>query len=83
MRRVLPPDDSSLQWLEAGGGLTENAEETLRNLYNRLVERYVRWSELPSRTDDEIARPFKATLEKRQLAQKVRQTRIEAQRLPV
>lgn len=78
VRRVLPPDDSSLQWSEAGGGLSENAEETLRNLFNRLVERYVRESELPSRTDDEIARPFKATLEKRHLAQKVRQKRIEA-----
>ena len=78
VRRVLPPDDSSLQWSEAGGGLAEDAEETLRNLYNRLVERYVRESELPSRTDDEIGRPFKATLEKRHLAQKVRQKRIEA-----
>lgn len=78
VRRVLPPDDSSLQWSEAGGGLSENAEETLRNLFNRLVERYVRESELPSRTDDEIARPFKATLERRHLAQKVRQKRIEA-----
>jgi len=78
VRRVLPPDDGSLQWSEAGGGLAENAEETLRNLFNRLVERYVRESELPSRTDDEIGRPFKATLEKRHLTQKVRQKRIEA-----
>lgn len=78
VRRVLPPDDSSLQWSEPGGGFTENAEETLRDRFNRLVERYVRGSELPSRTDDEIARPFKATLEKRHLTQKVRQKRIEA-----
>lgn len=78
VRRVLPPDDSSLQWSEPGGGFTENVEETLSTLYFRLVERYVRATELPSRTDDEIARPFKATLEKRHVAQKLRQKRIEA-----
>jgi Protein of unknown function (DUF3037) len=78
VRQVLPPDDSSLQWSEAGGGLTENAEETLRNLYSRLVEKYVRDSELPSRTDDEIARPFKATLERKHVTQRIRRKRIEA-----
>jgi len=77
VRQVLPPDDSSLQWSEAGGGFTENAEETVRQLFARLVERYVRESDLPSRTDDEIARPFKAALEKKQVAQRVRQKRIE------
>ena len=50
VRQVLPPDDSSLQWSEPGGGFTENAEETLRHLYSRLVERYVLDSEPPSRT---------------------------------
>ena len=78
VRQVLPPDDSSLQWSEAGGGFTENAEETLRNLYSRLVEKYVRDSELPSRTDDEIARPFKATLERKHVTQRIRRKRIEA-----
>lgn len=78
VRQVLPPDDSSLQWSEVGGGFTEDAEETLRQLFARLVERYVRESELPSRTDDEIARPFKAALERRHVAQKLRQKKIEA-----
>ena len=78
VRQVLPPDDSSLQWSEAGGGFTEDVEETLRTLFARLVERYVRDSELPSRTDDEIARPFKATLEKKRVAQRIHQKRIEA-----
>jgi hypothetical protein len=76
--RVLPPDDSSLQWSDAGGGLAENINETLEGLYLRLVERYVRESEKPSRTDDEIARPFKAALEKRRLAHKLQQKKIEA-----
>jgi len=78
VRRVLPQDDSSLQWSEAGGGFTENPEETLRSLFVRLVEKYVREGELPSRTDDEIARPFKAALEKRMVVQKLRQKKIEA-----
>ncbi|MEO8352871.1 MAG: DUF3037 domain-containing protein [Chthoniobacteraceae bacterium] len=76
VRQVLPPDDSSLQWSEPGGGFTENAEETLRSLYSRLVERYVRGSELQSRTDDEIAKPFKARLERKRVAQLVQPKEI-------
>lgn len=78
VRQVLPADDSSLQWSEAGGGLSENLDETLRSLYGRLVTRYVREGEALSRTDDEIARPFKAALEKRHVSQRIRKKRIEA-----
>lgn len=38
--KVLPLDDSSLQFSPEGYGLTENLQETLEQLYNRYVEKY-------------------------------------------
>lgn len=77
-RRVLPPDDSSLQWSEPGSGLSANLDQTLQELYARLVERYVRTAEQQSRSDEEIARPFKARLDKRLVAAKVAEKQITA-----
>ena len=62
VRQVLPPDDSSLQWSEPTGGFTDNAARTLDELFKRLVERYIAGAEQVSRTDEEIAKPFKARL---------------------
>src|SRR5579862_3375605 len=64
VRQVLPPDDSSLQWSHQGGGFTDEAEKTLDELYKRFVERYVAGAEQVSRSDEEIAKPFKAKLGK-------------------
>jgi hypothetical protein len=73
--QVLPPDDSSLQWSEPGGGFTEDAAATLDELFKRVVERYVAGAEQASRTDEEIAKPFKARLGK--TADKLAEKRIE------
>ena len=40
VHRVLPGDDSSLQWSEPGGGLAENLDEITNHLFSRFVERY-------------------------------------------
>jgi hypothetical protein len=37
---ILPPDDSSLQWSEAGGGITDDPTTTLEAIYDRMVQRY-------------------------------------------
>jgi hypothetical protein len=76
VRQVLPPDDSSLQWSEQGGGFTENAGATLDELFKRLVERYVAGAEQVSRSDEDIAKPFKAKLGK--VSEKLTPKRIEA-----
>jgi hypothetical protein len=62
VRQVLPPDDSSLQWSEPGGGFTDDLAKTLDELYKRVVERYVAGAEQVSRNDEEIAKPFRAKL---------------------
>jgi hypothetical protein len=75
VRQVLPPDDSSLQWSEQGGGFTEELVKTMDELFNRLVERYIAGAEQVSRTDDEIAKPFKARLGR--VAEKLAEKKIE------
>ncbi len=76
VRQVLPPDDSSLQWSEQGGGLSDDPARTLGELYKRFVERYVAGAEQVSRSDDEVARPFKARLGK--ASERLTPKRIEA-----
>ncbi|MCX7016373.1 MAG: DUF3037 domain-containing protein [Candidatus Sumerlaeota bacterium] len=61
--RVLPRDDSSLQWAPPGGGLTEDPAATLEQLYSRLVERYEERPKSPSRLDEDIWRLFRRELE--------------------
>jgi hypothetical protein len=76
VRQVLPPDDSSLQWSEQGGGFTDEPSKTLEELYKRLVEQYVAGADQISRSDDEIAKPFKAKLGR--ASEKLTAKRIEA-----
>ncbi|MBE0543665.1 MAG: DUF3037 domain-containing protein [Verrucomicrobia bacterium] len=45
VKQILPPDDSSLQWSEQGGGFSDEPAKKLDELYQRLVERYRAGSE--------------------------------------
>ena len=76
VRRVLPLDDSSLQWSAVSGGFSANLGETVGQLYARMVERYARSGEVASRSDEDIAKPFKAKL--KNAAEKLHEKRIEA-----
>ena len=76
VRQVLPADHSSLQWSKPGGGFTEDPSLSLQELFIRLVERYVRGQEQQSRSDEEIAKPFKARLERKRVAQLVQPKEI-------
>ena len=63
--QILPPDDSSLQWSPAGGGLTEDPSLTLEELFDRLVTRYDERQQQERRSDDEVWRKYKRSLETR------------------
>lgn len=71
VRRALPADDSSLQWSDVSGGFASDPDSVVQELYARLVEKYERSAEQQSRSDDDIARPFKAKLEQKKVAPKV------------
>src|SRR5258708_7406991 len=63
---ILPPDDSSLQWSEPNGGITEHPAATLEQLYVRLVEKYEQRAQVPSRNDDEVWRVYRKELESKE-----------------
>jgi hypothetical protein len=65
LAKVLPPDDSSIQFSHAGVGLSSDLEETLAQLFERYVDRYNASAE-PVRRDEDVWRgTFKGPLERR------------------
>src|SRR6185503_13318449 len=63
-RKLLPADDSSLQWSPMSVGLDSNNEKAFERLFARLVARY----DEPTthrRSDEDIWRPVKQLLEDR------------------
>jgi len=66
-KRVLPVDDSSLQFSPESFGLTEKPQETLEQLFNRYVEKYYEKMERTSRSDDDVWKIYKKPLEEKRV----------------
>lgn len=62
--RVLPDDDSSLQWSPAGYGVTKDVDRTMQRLLERYVTQYDTVA-APRRTDSEIWRLVRKKLAER------------------
>src|SRR5437868_3163652 len=75
VKQVLPPDDSSLQWSQQGGGITDDPARALGDLYKRMIERFIADATQISRSDEDIAKPFKNKLGK--AAEKLSEKTIE------
>jgi hypothetical protein len=75
---ILPPDDSSLQWSEPNGGITDDPAATLEQLYARLVEKYEQRTQLPSRLDDDVWKVFRKELETKHVLARMQPKRIIA-----
>jgi hypothetical protein len=67
--RVLPADDSGLQWSPMGSGRTADPAKTLETLFERMVMRYEDKAVRERRTEDDVWRHFKRNLESHQLLQ--------------
>jgi hypothetical protein len=78
LARVLPPDDSSIQFSESGVGLSQDLEKTTAELFERYVERYAAGGEPNRRQDEDIWRAFRKPLEERQITSHLAQKRIVA-----
>jgi hypothetical protein len=78
LARVLPADDSSIQFSKAGVGLSANLDQTLNELYHRHVERYVALGETPRRTDEDVWRVFREPLDRVHVTQRLRPKQIVA-----
>jgi hypothetical protein len=78
-QRILPADESSLQWSTAGSGLTENPSETLENLFDRFVTRYDERPPLETRSDEDVWRKYKRNLEARHVLKHLQPKKIAVQ----
>ncbi len=77
LARVLPADDSTIQFSKpAGVGISHDLEKTLNELFDRYVERYAIRSETTRRNDDDVWRVFKGPLEQRHLTEHLKPKRI-------
>lgn len=63
LHKVLPKDDSSLQWAPVSGGLTLDLKDELAQLYERYVSHYDTKATRERRTETDIWKDFKKTLE--------------------
>jgi hypothetical protein len=75
-RTVLPHDDSSLQWGAVGGGLCEDPEQKLSELFQRYVTRYDDKGGNRGRDDSEVWKRFKASLDARHVTSRLQSKRI-------
>jgi hypothetical protein len=78
LARVLPPDDSAMQFSKAGVGLSADLDRTLRELFQRHVEEYSASAELSRRTDEEVWRVFREPLDRVLVTPRLRPKRIVA-----
>jgi hypothetical protein len=77
--RVLPADDSSLQFSRpVGVGLSHDLEKTLADLFDRYVERYAVPAGTARRDDEDVWRVFREPLEKRAVTAHLTKKRIVA-----
>lgn len=65
---VLPHDDSSLVWSNVSTGLCVDPDETLKKLFVRYVSKYDQKTVRPGRSDEDVWRSFKRSLEARNLS---------------
>lgn len=78
LNQILPPDDSSIQFGEVQGGMTDNLEEIFEDLYKRLVETHLPNEENESRSDIDVWSIFSKTLRERNVIRHLRPAVIRA-----
>jgi hypothetical protein len=78
LARVLPPDDSAIQFSKAGVGLSVDLDRTLHELFQRHVERYTASGESPRRTDEDVWRVFREPLDRALVTPRLKPKRIVA-----
>ncbi|MBX9860309.1 MAG: DUF3037 domain-containing protein [Sphingomonas sp.] len=65
-QRILPRDDSSLQWSALGSGTTEDLNKAFDRLYARFISRYD-VKNVSRRSDEDVWKPVRQRLDERNL----------------
>jgi len=76
LHKVLPRDDSSLQWSPVAAGLSTDLQSELSSLFERYVSHYDATSVRDRRTEQDIWKDFKKTLESFNLSEEFQPKRI-------
>jgi len=76
--RIVPVDDSALQWSPVTVGLTANPKATFERLWDRLVLRYEEGVAHSKRTDEQVWRTFSKVLEKRNVFARIEEHQVNA-----
>jgi hypothetical protein len=69
-KSLLTTDDSALQWSTTGGGVTDNPEQTLSDLFDRLVIRHQKAHPVVRREDVDVWKPFEGEFRRRHILHK-------------
>jgi hypothetical protein len=77
LAKVLPFDDSALQFSKPGAGVSANLDDTLHQLYRRHVEQYSTSSAV-RRSDEDVWRVFKEPLDRVRVTPVLESKRIVA-----
>ncbi|CAH0235742.1 hypothetical protein SRABI130_02861 [Pseudomonas sp. Bi130] len=77
--RVLPKDDSALQWSAISSGLTFDLNEEISLLFERYVSHYDAKVTKARRTEQDIWKDFKKTLETFQICEELKPKKISVQ----
>lgn len=79
LHRVLPKDDSALQWGPISSGLTHDLDEELSLLFDRYISHYDVKATKARRTEQDIWKDFKKTLEKFPVCEQLKPKKIAVQ----
>ncbi len=79
LKRVLPPDDSSLRFGGFGGGMVNDLDKELDRLYYRLVEIYEDRKRTESRRDDQVWHDYAKLFSDFQIVERLESKTIETQ----
>jgi len=80
LNQVLPPDDSSIQFGELQGGMTDDLEATYEGVYKRLVETHLPREENESRNEAEVWSVFSKLLREQNVTRHLRSTVIRTEK---
>jgi len=79
LARVLPVDDSALQFHPGGAGISSDVDVTIERLFYTYVDRYSSVPTETKREDEDVWRTFKGEFERKQIIKCFEPKRITAQ----
>jgi hypothetical protein len=80
-KALLPIDDSALQWSAAGGGAADDPQQTLKELFERLVTRHLKAHPPTRRKDADVWKPFECELRQRNVLSRLQEKTLTVGKL--